>query len=146
MNTYSPSAKEIVRNWHLIDANGRILGRLSTEIARLLIGKHKKTYSANIDSGDFVIVVNAGQVRVTGRKEEQKIYWRHSGYPGGLKSTTLKVLRQTRPTKIIEEAVYNMLPKNRLRKDRMVRLKVYADTKHPYGDKIARKTAKVTRE
>lgn len=96
------------------------------------MGKHKKTYSPNIDSGDFVVVVNAALVRVTGKKEEQKIYWRHSGYPGGLKSTTLKVLRQTRPTKIIEEAVWNMLPKNRLRKDRMARLKVFAGENHPY--------------
>lgn len=134
--TYSPSAKEIVRNWHLVDVGGQILGRMSTDIATRLIGKHKKTYSANIDSGDFVVVINAAQVKVTGRKEEQKTYWRHSGYPGGLKSTTLKILRQTRPVKIIEEAVWNMLPKNRLRKDRMARLKVFAEEKHPYADRI----------
>ncbi|TSC90136.1 MAG: large subunit ribosomal protein L13 [Microgenomates group bacterium Gr01-1014_5] len=137
--TYSPKAAEIVRGWHLIDAKGLVLGRMSTGIAGFLIGKHKKTYSANIDSGDFVVVVNAAQVKVTGRKEEQKTYWRHSGYPGGLKSTTLKVLRQTRPAKIIEEAVWNMLPKNRLRKQRFARLKVYAEENHPYKDKVTSK-------
>lgn len=134
--TYQPKAKEITRNWHLFDAKGKILGRLATEIARILIGKHKKTYVPHLDSGDYAVVVNAKEVAVTGKKEKQKVYYRHSGYPGGLKAARLEEVRKKNPKKIIEHAVWNMLPKNRLRKNRMARLKVFAGEEHPYKDKI----------
>ena len=134
--TYQLKQKEIKREWHLMDAKGQILGRLSTQIATKLIGKHKKNYVSYLDIGDYVVVINASSVSVTGNKEEQKTYYRHSGYPGGLKETKLKDLRVKSPTKIIEHAVSNMLPKNRLRDDRMRRLKVFAEDKHPYGDKL----------
>lgn len=124
--TYQPKAKEIKREKHHLDANGEILGRLATKIARLLIGKHKRTYSPHLDSGDFVVVTNAKEVLVTGKKEKQKTYYRHSGYPGGLKAERLEELRARNPKRIVEYAVWNMLPKNRLRKNRMARLKVFA--------------------
>lgn len=124
--SYQLKAKEIKREKHRFDAKGKILGRLATEIARLLMGKHKKTYSPHLDSGDYVTVVNAGQVEVTGKKEKQKVYYRHSGYPGGLRAEGFAELRKRNPKKIIEFAVWNMLPKNRLRKNRMTRLKVFA--------------------
>lgn len=119
-----------------MDAKGKILGRLATEIATKLIGKHKKTYSQHLDSGDFVVVVNAKEVMVTGRKEDQKTYYHHSGFPGGLRQTKLKELRIKAPVRIIEHAVHNMLPKNRLRDERMKRLKVFAEDKHTYRDKL----------
>lgn len=134
--TYQPKASEIKRSWHLIDAKGMILGRIATECARFLIGKHKKTYSSHMDSGDYVVVINAKEVRVTGNKELQKTYYHHSGYPGGLSATTLRELREKSPTKIIEHAIHNMLPKNRLRSDRMTRLKVFAGSEHPYQGKV----------
>lgn len=135
--TYQPKAKEITRNWHLFDAKGKILGRLATEIAGILIGKHKKTYAPHLDSGDYAVVVNAKEVAVTGKKEKQKVYYRHSGYPGGLKAERLEELRARNPKRIIEYAVWNMLPKNRLRKNRMARLKVFAGGEHPYGNKFS---------
>lgn len=134
LRTYQPKAKEIIRNWHLFDAKGKILGRLATEIARILIGKHKKTYAPHLDSGDYAVVVNAKEVAVTGKKEKQKVYYRHSGYPGGLKAARLEEVRKKNPNKIIEHAVWNMLPKNRLRKNRMARLKVFAGEENPYED------------
>lgn len=124
--TYQPKAKEIKREKHLFDAKGKILGRLATEVAKLLMGKHKRTYSPHLDSGDFVVVTNAKEVLVTGKKEKQKTYYRHSGYPGGLRAERLEELRARNPKRIIEYAVWNMLPKNRLRKKRMIRLKVFA--------------------
>lgn len=123
--TYQPKAKEIKREKHVVDAKGKILGRLATSVAQLLMGKHKRTYSPHLDSGDYVTVVNAGQVQVTGKKEKQKVYYRHSGYPGGLRAERLEELRARNPKRIIEYAVWNMLPKNRLRKNRMARLKVF---------------------
>lgn len=134
--TYQPKAKEVTRKWHLIDAEPEILGRLATRIAGLLMGKGKVSYSAHMDSGDYVVVVNAAKVQVTGNKEKGKVYYRHSGYPGGFREQTLGELRTKNPVKIIEKAVYNMLPKNRLRSDRMARLKLFAGAEHKYSDKV----------
>lgn len=127
---------EIDRKWHLIDVRGKILGRTVSEISQLLIGKGKSNFSPNMDNGDFVVVVNAKDIEVTGRKVEQKIYTRYSGYPGGLKKLNFDKLMQKDPRKVIQNAVSGMLPKNKHRKLRMTRLYVFADDKHPYGDKI----------
>jgi len=132
MQTYMPKKEEIVRKWYLVDAKDKILGRLATKIARILSGKDKPIYTPHIDTGDFVIVVNARKVRVTGRKEEGKIYYHHSGYPGGLKKETLAELREKKPEEIIRRAVKGMLPKNRLGRKMLKRLKVYPDEDHPH--------------
>ncbi|HHF98746.1 MAG TPA: 50S ribosomal protein L13 [Candidatus Aerophobetes bacterium] len=132
MQTYMPKKEEIVRKWYLVDAKDKILGRLATKIARILSGKDKPIYTPHIDTGDFVIVVNARKVRVTGRKEEGKIYYHHSGYPGGLKKETLAELREKKPEEIIRRAVKGMLPKNRLGRKMLKRLKVYPDENHPH--------------
>jgi large subunit ribosomal protein L13 len=137
VRTYRPKASEIERRWHVIDASGRTLGRLATEIARLLQGKHKPIYSFHLDTGDFVVVINAAKVRVTGRKMEQKIYYRHSGYPGGLKSTNLAKLLDTHPTRVIEHAVKGMLSHNRLGRAMARRLKVYAGDSHPHQAQVS---------
>lgn len=121
--TYQPKEKEIKRAKHTIDAKGKVVGRLASEIATLLIGKHKPTYSAHMDSGDFVSVKNASETIFTGRKEDNKVYQSHSGFPGGFKEMTAKNLRAKNPDKILEKAVYNMLPSNRLRANRMARLR-----------------------
>lgn len=136
INATQVKTKQITRTWHLLDAHDEILGRLATEVARLLIGKHKVSYLPHIDSGDYVVVINSRDVRVTGNKEDAKVYYRHSGYPGGLRLQKLSDLREKDPNKIIIKAVYNMLPKNRLRRLRMRRLKIFADSQHPYQDKI----------
>ena len=132
MKTYSTKASEIKRQWHSIDASGRILGRVATEAAGLLMGKHKPIFTRHLDSGDFVVITNAEKVQVTGNKSQQKLYYRHSGYPGGLKSTSLEKLSQADPTRVIEYAVKGMLPKNRLRDGMMKRLKVYVGEAHPH--------------
>lgn len=134
--TYQPKASEIKREWHLVDSKDQVLGRLSTGIATLLIGKHKKEYVSHLDMGDNVVVINAKDVRLTGRKEEQKNYYRYSGYPGGLKEIPISRMRKEHPTRIIELAVKNMLPKNRLQKNRMARLKVFAGSEHQYAEKF----------
>ena len=125
MKTYSTKASEIRRERHVIDARDRVLGRLATEVARLLMGKHKPTFSRNLDVGDYVVVINAGKVRVTGNKAEQKVYYRHSGYPGGLKSINFEKLMQTHPTRAVEQAVKGMLPHTKLGAGMMKKLKVY---------------------
>ncbi|HVS16014.1 MAG TPA: 50S ribosomal protein L13 [Thermoanaerobaculia bacterium] len=130
--TYSPKAGEIDRQWHVVDAAGVPLGRLSTVVARLLTGKHKPTWAPHMDSGDFVIVVNAKQTVLTGRKEEQKVYYRHSGQPGKLKEETAARLRARKPTQIVELAVRGMLPKNSLGRRQYRKLKVYAGAEHPH--------------
>ncbi len=135
-NTYQPKASEIKRGWQLLDAKDQILGRLATQVASFLIGKHKKTFSPHLDSGDNVVVINAIDIRVTGKKETDKMYYHHSGYPGGLKQTAYRDLKAKSPTKAIELAVYNMLPKNRLRKNRMARLKIFVGAEHKYSDKL----------
>ena len=117
----------------MVDAAGQTLGRLAARVARILRGKHKPTYSPSVDTGDFVIVVNAEKIHVTGRKLDQKIYYRYSGYPGGLKEITLRNLLQRHPTRVIEHAVRGMLPKNRLGRQMFKKLKVYAGPDHPHA-------------
>lgn len=128
--TYSQKTSEIQRRWWLIDAAEAPLGRVATQIAKYLIGKHKPTYTPHIDSGDYVVVINARQAVVTGRKETGKIYYRHSDFPGSIKSATLAEVRQKSPEKIIENAVKGMLPKNKLMAGRLKRLKIFSDTEH----------------
>ena len=123
--TYSIKASDIERKWHVIDASDEVLGRLATRIAGLLMGKHKPMFCRHLDVGDFVVVINAEKVRVTGNKAKQKMYYRHSGYPGGFKSTTYEELMQTHPTRVIEYAVKGMLPHNRLGNQMIKKLKVY---------------------
>ena len=132
MKTYSTKAADIKRQWHVIDASGKTLGRLATQIARLLMGKHKPIFSPNLDTGDFVVVINAGKVHVTGNKTKQKLYYRHSGYPGGFKSITLEKTLQTNPTRVIEHAVKGMLPHTRLGAKMKKKLRVYAGDTHPH--------------
>ncbi len=130
--TYSPKLAEIERRWYVVDADGQTLGRLATLIATRLRGKHKPTFAPHIDTGDFVIVLNAEKIVLTGRKEEQKVYHRHTGYPGGIKSETAAKLRQRRPVKMVEEAVWGMLPKGPLGRRQIKKLKVYAGGEHPH--------------
>lgn len=134
--TYSQKASEVTRNWHLVDVKGQVLGRVATQIATKLIGKDKKEYTPNIDGGDYVVVINAKDVAVTGNKETDKMYYRHSSYPGGLKSQNLSKMRTRTPERIIELAVKNMLPKNKLRAPRMARLKVYAGSEHNHQSQL----------
>ncbi len=131
--TYSPRPGDIERDWWVIDAAGLPLGRLASEAAKLIRGKHKPRWAPHVDCGDYVIVVNAGEVAVTGRKEEQKMYYRHSGYPGGLRAQTLAEVRRRQPERLIESAVRGMLPKNRLGRKLFNHLKVYAGPDHPHG-------------
>lgn len=134
MKTYQPRPADIPRAWHLIDAEDLVLGRLAVVIATLLRGKDKPIYSPHLDCGDFVIVVNAEKIYLSGRKKSQKEYFRHTGYPGGIKRNTVaEVLEGHRPSEVIERAVFGMLPKNRLRKKMMGRLKVYVGPDHPHG-------------
>jgi large subunit ribosomal protein L13 len=140
--TYQPKAKEVTRNWHLIDVKDQVLGRVATDIATRLMGKHKATYSAHMDSGDYVVVVNAKEVKVTGNKRTQKAYKGHSGYPGGYKEVSFEKMMSDRPERVIEYAVWGMLPDNRLRAKRMARLKVYSGSDHKYQDKLQNKEQK----
>lgn len=130
--TYSPKKAEIARAWHVVDADGQTLGRLSTEVARLLTGKHKPVWAPHIDTGDFVIVVNAEKVVLTGNKEQDKIYYRSTTRPGSLKSETVAERRRKKPEKLVEAAVWGMLPKNRLGRRQYTKLKVYAGPVHPH--------------
>jgi len=136
LKTYSTKASEIKREWHLIDASDKVLGRLATQIAGLLMGKHKPIFCRHLDTGDYVVVINAEKIRVTGNKAKQKLYYRHSGYPGGLKSVSLERMMQTYPTRVIEYAVKGMLPQNRLRAKMMTRLRVHVGDAHPYQGQI----------
>jgi len=131
MKTYSTKPSDIKRERHVIDASDKILGKVATEAARLLMGKHKPIFTRNLDTGDFVIVINADKVRFTGNKATQKIYYHHSGYPGGLKSISLEKLMQTHPERVIEHAVKGMLPHNSLGAKMMKKLKVYAGDASP---------------
>ena len=130
MKTFSAKPAEVKRDWFVIDADGKTLGRLSTEIARRLRGKHKPVYTPHVDTGDYIIVVNAEKVRVTGTKEHDKVYYKHTGYIGNMKSITLGKLRQRKPERIIETAVQGMLPKNPLGRAMFRKLKVYAGPTH----------------
>lgn len=133
MKTYSPKPNELNHDWYIVDAEGQTLGRLAAQIAVVLMGKHKPNYSAHLDCGDNVIVINAAKIAVTGNKLEDKMYYRHSGYPGGIKETNLATLLRRHPTAALENAVAGMLPKNRLQDDRMRRLKAYAGSEHPHA-------------
>ena len=132
MKTQFPSPGEIVRQWHVVDAQDQVLGRLASKAALLLMGKHKPTYSTFLDTGDHVVVINAEKVKLTGRKDQQKLYRRHTGYPGGLIEVGAIKMRATKPTKMIEQAIAGMLPKNKLGKQMYRKLKVYAGDKHPH--------------
>jgi large subunit ribosomal protein L13 len=132
MKTYQANAQDRERDWYVVDAESRTLGRLATQIANVLRGKHKPTYTPHVDVGDFVIVVNAEKIAVTGNKREKKLYWRHSGYPGGIRSRTLGDLLEKRPEEVIRKAVKGMLPRNRLARQQLRKLKVYAGPEHPH--------------
>ena len=130
--TYNAKPGEIQRDWYVVDADGKTLGRLATQIADTLRGKGKPQYTPHVDTGDFVVVVNAEKIHVTGQKLDQKMYHRHSGYPGGLRSRTLRVQLERRPTEVLRKAVKGMLPKNRLAARQLVKLKIYAGPEHPH--------------
>ena len=132
MKTYSAKPKEIEQRWYVVDAEGKTLGRLATQIADTLRGKRKPQYTAHVDTGDFVVVVNAEKVAVTGKKLDDKVYYRHSGYPGGIRSRTLREELERRPTEVIRKAVKGMLPRNRLGRAQLTKLKVYAGPEHPH--------------
>lgn len=136
MRTKATKASEIKRSWHLIDAKDQILGRLATKIARLLMGKDKPYFVNYLDCGDYIVVTNVAKIRVTGKKAKQKIYYRHSGYPGGFREINFAKQMEKDPRKIIRHAVAGMLPKNKLKDKRLARLKIFIDEKHPYKDKL----------
>lgn len=136
--TKATAAKDIVRSWHLVDVNGKVLGRVAVEIAGYLMGKKKPYFVRNLDCGDYVVVVNAKTVAVTGNKLTDKKYFRHSGYPSGLKSETLEKLQERRPEQVIMHAVKGMLPQNKLKDTMLKRLYVFADEKNPYADKFGK--------
>ncbi len=131
--TFSQKPADVTRRWILIDAESAPLGRVSTEVAKYLIGKYKPTYTPHVDGGDYVVVINAEKAVVTGAKETDKIYYRHSGFPGGIKDATLAEVRAKFPTRIIEHAVAGMIPKNKLAPERMKRLKIYAGAEHNHA-------------
>ena len=133
MKTVSVRQQDVAHDWYVVDATGQTLGRLASEIARRLRGKHKAEYTPHVDAGDYIIVVNAEKVFVSGSKETKKIYYRHSGYPGGIKSTSLKRLREAKPEELLEKAVKGMLPRNPLGRAVFRKLKVYAGDSHPHG-------------
>jgi large subunit ribosomal protein L13 len=136
MKSYTAKPADIERAWHLIDATDLTLGRLSSRVARLLMGKHKPMYTPHMDTGDYVVIVNADKVRVTGRKAQQKVYYRHSGYPGGLKTTTLGKMMKEFPTRALEKSVSGMLPHTRLGNGMKKRLRIFAGAEHPHGSQI----------
>ncbi len=133
MATYSAKAADVKRSWFIVDASGKTLGRLASQVASVLKGKNKPMYTTHVDTGDFVIIVNADRVHMTGKKLEQKVYYRHSGFPGGLKSVTAGRLIKTKPEQVIKMAVQGMLPKTQLGKSMLSKLKVYAGDKHPHA-------------
>ncbi len=133
MRTFVATPKSVQRKWHVVDAEGQVLGRIATVAARLLQGKHRPQYTPFIDTGDHIVVVNADQVKLTGRKEEQKMYRRHSGYEGGLREERAKIVRQRRPIRLVEEAVRGMLPKTKLGNAMYRKLNVYAGPTHPHA-------------
>lgn len=132
MKTFSAKAHEVKRDWYIIDASNVVLGRLATEVARRLRGKHKAEYTPHVDTGDYIVIINADKVTVTGRKFKDKIYYHHTGHPGGIKSTSFEKMQQRNPTRIIELAVKGMLPKNVLGRDMYRKMKVYAGSEHPH--------------
>ncbi|HET6688588.1 MAG TPA: 50S ribosomal protein L13 [Rubrobacter sp.] len=133
MKSYMARPLEVERKWYVVDAEGKHLGRLATEIVRVLRGKNKPQYTPHVDVGDFVVVVNADRVAVTGRKAEQRVYRRHSGYPGGMKETSYEQMLARKPTEILRKAVYGMMPKSRLARKQFKKLKIYAGPEHPHS-------------
>jgi large subunit ribosomal protein L13 len=133
MKSYMARPLEVERKWYVVDAEGKHLGRLATEIVRVLRGKAKPQYTPHVDVGDFVVVVNADKVDVTGRKAEQRVYRRHSGYPGGMKETSYEQMLARKPTEILRKAVYGMMPKTRLARKQFKKLKIYAGPEHPHA-------------
>ena len=133
MKTYSQKASEVSRQWYVIDGNGQTVGRLATQVATLLRGKHKPTFSPNIDGGDFVVIINAEKIQLIGKKQDQKMYYRHSNYPGGFKQVSYRRMLATHPDRIIRHAVKGMLPKTRLGRQQLVKLRVYAGATHPHA-------------
>ncbi len=132
MKSYMARPQQVERKWHVIDAEGQTLGRLASEIARILRGKNKPQYTPHVDVGDFVVVINADRIEVTGRKAEQKVYRRHTGYPGGLKETSYEQMLTRKPTEVLRKAVYGMMPKTRLARQQFKKLKIYAGSEHPH--------------
>jgi large subunit ribosomal protein L13 len=132
MKTWNAKPGEVERRWYVVDANGQTLGRLATRIADTLRGKDKPQYTPHVDAGDFVVVVNADKIAVTGRKLDQKVYYRHSGYPGGLRQRTLREQLDRQPTEVLRKAVRGMLPRNRLARAQLTKLKIYAGPTHPH--------------
>ena len=133
MKTISTRPQDAQHDWYLVDAQGKTLGRLASGIAHRLRGKHKAAYTPHVDTGDYIVVVNADKVRVTGQKETNKIYYRHSGYPGGIKATPLDKMRGSHPERILEHAVKGMMPRNPLGRAMLRKLKIYAGPEHPHG-------------
>ena len=133
MKTVSIRKEDVEHSWWVVDASGKTLGRIATEIARRLRGKHKPEYTPHVDTGDYVVVINAEKIVVTGDKENKKVYWRHTGYPGGIKGTNVAKMRETHPERIIEKAVKGMLPRNPLGRAMYRKLKVYAGATHPHS-------------
>jgi large subunit ribosomal protein L13 len=132
MSTEFPSKKDIVRSWHVVDAEDQVLGKLASKAAMILMGKHKASYTPFLDTGDHVVVINAAKVRLTGGKEEKKVYRHFTGYPGGLVEMGVRRVRNTRPTRMVEDAIFGMLPKTKMGKQMYRKLKVYAGDKHPH--------------
>lgn len=130
MKTFSAKPHEVKRQWHVVDASGLVLGRLATEVARRLRGKHKPEYTPHVDTGDYIVIINAKNIDVTGRKEDNKVYYHHTGYPGGIKSRTLREVRESKPEDIIRMAVKGMMPKNSLGRQMMTKLKIYEGNEH----------------
>jgi large subunit ribosomal protein L13 len=133
MKSYMARPLEVERKWYVVDAEGKYLGRLATEIVRVLRGKNKPQYTPHVDVGDFVVVVNADRVALTGRKAEQRVYRRHSGYPGGMKETSYEQMLARKPTEVLRKAVYGMMPKTRLARKQFKKLKIYAGPEHPHA-------------
>lgn len=133
MKTFNAKPAEVRRDWYVVDAAGKNLGRLASEIAKRLRGKHKPEYTPNVDTGDYIVVINAGDVKVTGRKSTDKMYYRHTGWPGGIRSISFDKLQQRKPERIIEQAVKGMLPRGPLGRDMFRKLKVYAGNEHKHG-------------
>jgi len=133
MKTQSVSKENVSHDWYVVDADGKTLGRLSTQIANRLRGKHKPEFTPHVDTGDYIVVINADKVRVTGKKEIDKLYYHHTGYPGGIKSMALGKMRERSPEKIIENAVKGMMPKNKLGRAMLLKLKIYAGDSHPHS-------------
>ncbi|MCL4448711.1 MAG: 50S ribosomal protein L13 [Actinobacteria bacterium] len=137
MKTFSPKSADINRTWHLIDGNGQVLGRLATEVARILMGKHKPIYAPHVDTGDYVIVVNASKIVMTANKLEKKRSWHHSGYPGGIKSISYARLKADKPEQLIYSTVKGMLPRTKLGSKMLTKLKVYAGEEHPHQAQLS---------